>query len=88
MNNVYNLEISESDASEYAINKFGANYRKIVETYLLMMNEAEEDKEKTTERGNIKFTIWESPDKKISWLKPNAKYQKIEYVYENEEKTI
>lgn len=47
--------------------------------------EKEEDKEKTTRRGNIKFTIWEEPDKKVNWLDNNQKYQKIEYKYENKD---
>lgn len=50
--------------------------------------EADEDKAKTTERGNIKFTIWEAPDKKVSWLKNNANFQKIEYVYQSDDKKI
>jgi len=50
--------------------------------------EGNEDKEKTTERGEIKFTIWEEPDKKVNWLEDNQKYQKIEYKYENKEKNI
>ena len=48
----------------------------------------QKDDEKTTERGNIKFTIWEEPDKKVNWIKNNEKYQKIEYKYENKEKQI
>ena len=47
--------------------------------------EKEEDKEKITRRGNIKFTIWEEPDKKVNWLDNNQKYQKIEYKYENKD---
>lgn len=47
--------------------------------------EKEEDKEKTTRRGNIKFIIWEEPDKKVNWLDNNQKYQKIEYKYENKD---
>ena len=47
--------------------------------------EKEEDKEKITRKGNIKFTIWEEPDKKVDWLDNNQKYQKIEYKYENKD---
>ena len=47
------------------------------------INEAEEDKKKIARRGNIKFTIWEEPDKKVTWLEDNQKYQKIEYKYED-----
>lgn len=52
------------------------------------IQEAEEDKKKTTERGNIKFTIWEEPDKKVKWLEDNENYQKIEYKYEDPKKGI
>lgn len=31
------------------------------------------------ERGEIKFTIWETPEKKVTKLKDNESYQKIEY---------
>lgn len=52
------------------------------------IQEAEEDKKKTTERGNIKFTIWEEPDKKVNWIEDNENYQKIEYKYEDPKKGI
>lgn len=48
----------------------------------------DEDKEKTTRRGQIKFTIWEEPDKKVTWLDDNEKYQKIEYKLEDKEKGL
>ena len=41
-----------------------------------------DDKKKSTRRGEIKFTIWETPDTKVKWLDNNEKYQKIEYKYE------
>ena len=41
--------------------------------------EEESSKKSSLERGDIKFTIWEAPDKKVSWLKNNEAYQKIEY---------
>ena len=41
------------------------------------------ESENTTERGNIKFTIWESPEKKVKWLDNNKNYQKIEYQYKD-----
>ena len=50
-------------------------------------NESSED-EKTTQRGKIKFTIWESPDKKVNWLEDNEKYQKIEYKLEDKDKKL
>lgn len=34
-------------------------------------------------RDNILFTIWQRPEKKITWLSNNDKYQKIEYKYED-----
>ncbi|MBO5004467.1 MAG: hypothetical protein J6D03_04315 [Clostridia bacterium] len=46
------------------------------------------DDKKSLERGEIKFTIWKAPDKKVTWLEDNEKFQKIEYVYQNEDKTI
>ena len=50
-------------------------------------NEDEGDK-KTTQRGKIKFVIWEEPDKKVPWLDNNEKYQKIEYKHEDKDKNI
>ena len=47
-----------------------------------------EGEEKTTQRGKIKFVIWEEPDKKVSWLDNNEKYQKIEYKHEDKDKNI
>ena len=41
------------------------------------------ESENSTERGNIKFTIWEAPDKKVKWLNNNKDYQKIEYQYKD-----
>ena len=46
------------------------------------------DKDKLIRRGNIKFTIWEDPKKKVNWLKDNQSYQKIEYQYRDKEKGI
>jgi hypothetical protein len=49
-------------------------------------DDKKDDKEEhTTRRGNIKFTIWESPDVKVKWIKDNNKYQKIEYKYEDKD---
>ena len=47
-----------------------------------------EDNKKSTESGNIKFTIWEEPDKKVKWINDNEKYQKIEYKHEDTDKNI
>lgn len=35
-------------------------------------------------RPNIKFTIWQRPEKKVKWLSDNTHYQKIEYKYEDQ----
>lgn len=48
----------------------------------------EEEDEKTTQRGKIKYTIWINPEKKVNWLKDNEQYQKIEYKHEDKEKNI
>mgnify|MGYP007056176750 CR=1 FL=1 len=52
---------------------------------LIKEDENEEDKKKTTRRGQIKFTIWEEPEKKVTWLDDNTKYQKIEYKLEDKD---
>lgn len=39
-------------------------------------------------RNNIKFIIWQRPEKKIKWLSDNKTYQKIEYKYENYKEMI
>ena len=44
--------------------------------------------EKTTERADIKFTIWKEPDVKVDWLEKYDPYQKIEYIYNDKEKNI
>ena len=62
-----------------------------MKTLVQYIIEAEENKDKekqSTERGKIKFTIWESPDKKVNWLDDNEKYQKIEYKYEDKKEGI
>ena len=41
-----------------------------------------------TRRGNIKFTIWKEPKKKVTWLDNNEDYQKIEYQYRDKDKKI
>lgn len=58
----------------------------------IYIKEAEEstadEQAKLNRRGNIKFTIWEEPDKKVKWLKSNDKYQKIEYKHEDKTKKM
>lgn len=58
--------------------------RSLQEYIYTKINEADEKEEEklATERGKIKFVIWEKPDKKVSWLNDNHSYQKIEAKYE------
>lgn len=39
-------------------------------------------------RGDIKFTIWQKPDKKVHWIDNNNDYQKIEYKLNDKEAGI
>lgn len=50
--------------------------------YLL---EEKDDVTASTERGDIKFTIWKAPDKKVRWLNDNESYLKIEYKLEDKD---
>ena len=43
---------------------------------------------KSLSKGDIKFTIWEAPQKKVRWIKDNNSYQKIEYKLEDDENNI
>lgn len=56
--------------------------------YIIEAEENKDEEKQSTERGKIKFTIWESPDKKVNWLDDNEKYQKIEYKYEDKKEGI
>ena len=47
-----------------------------------------ESKEDTKIRSKIIFTIWEAPSKKVSELKTNDSYQKIECKYKENEDEI
>lgn len=55
---------------------------------IIKEDEKQDEEEKTTRRGQIKFTIWEEPDKKVTWLNDNEKYQKIEYKLEDKDTGI
>ena len=55
--------------------------------YNTLINEDSKDK-KVIERGEIKFTIWKKPDQKVTWLKNNEDYLKIEYNLENKKKGV
>lgn len=61
-----------------------------MKTLYQYIKEASEEKadDKTTERGKIKFTIWETPDKKVNWLDDNQAFTKIEYKLEDKEKGL
>lgn len=61
---------------------------KDLKLYIKESEDNQEDKDKTTERGNIKYTIWIKPDKKVNWLKDGEKFQKIEYKHEDRDKHI
>ena len=61
---------------------------KDLKSYILEAEISQDDQEKTTERGNIKYVIWIEPEKKVNWLEDNQQYQKIEYKHEDKEKNI
>lgn len=65
---------------------------KTLSQYLIEANkdnaDKEEYKQKTTQRGNIKYTIWLEPDKKVNWIDDNDQYQKIEYKHEDRKKNL
>ena len=56
---------------------------KNLKSYILEAND-----KNSTQRGKIKYIIWLSPDKKVTWLKDNQPYQKIEYKHEDNDKNI
>jgi len=58
---------------------------KSLKEYLL---EEKNDITASTTRGDIKFTIWKAPDKKVRWLEDNEAYQKIEYKLEDKEEGL
>jgi len=52
------------------------------------IKEEKDDISSEIQRGDIKFTIWEEPDKKVVTLKDNEHFQKIEYKYNDKESNI
>ena len=58
---------------------------KSLKEYLL---EEKNDITASTSRGDIKFTIWKAPDKKVRWLNNNESYLKIEYKLEDREEGL
>ena len=61
------------------------NNMKTLKEYLL---EEKNDITASTSRGDIKFTIWKAPDKKVRWLNDNESYLKIEYKLEDKEEGL
>ena len=49
------------------------------------IKEEKQDITASVSRGDIKFTIWKSPDQKVRWLHDNESYLKIEYKLEDKE---
>ena len=58
---------------------------KSLKDYIL---EEKDDIPSGIQRGDIKFTIWKSPDEKVTTLKDNEHYQKIEYKLEDKEEGL
>ena len=58
---------------------------KSLKDYIL---EEKDDITSGIQRGDIKFTIWKSPDEKVTNLKDNEHYQKIEYKLEDKEEGL
>lgn len=61
-----------------------------LKSYILEADDEKQEKDEGQSdiRKNIKFTIWEEPDKKLNWLTNNEKYQKIEYKHIDKENKI
>lgn len=63
---------------------------KSLKDFIFEKNDKEKDKS-IIDTGDIKFTIWKSPDERIlnlNDLKDNEHYQKIEYKFEDKDKKI
>ena len=52
------------------------------------IKEEKQDITASVKRGDIKFTIWKSPDQKVRWLHDNEEYLKIEYKLEDKEDNL
>lgn len=50
--------------------------------------EEKNDVTSVIKRGDIKFTIWKTPEEKVTSLDDNKSYQKIEYKLENKDEGI
>ena len=91
----YILEANEDDALDDMINDEDTNDKSSSEEDNKESDDSSsdnkdgnKDKEKTTERGKIKYTIWIKPDKKVNWLEEGQNYQKIEYKHMDKKKNI
>jgi hypothetical protein len=60
----------------------------IDDKYLIEADEEDKDKKDNSIRSDIQFTVWQEPDKKVTDLENNDKYQKIEYKHEDKKKKI
>lgn len=60
----------------------------IDDKYLIEADEEDKEEKDDSIRSDIQFTVWEEPDKKVTDLENNDKYQKIEYKHEDKDKKI
>ncbi len=54
----------------------------------LTEDDGDDNDNKDSIRSQIQFTVWQEPDKKVTNLENNDKYQKIEYKHEDKDKGI
>lgn len=52
------------------------------------IKEEKNDVTSGVQRGDIKFTIWKAPDKKVTMLEDDEPFQKIEYKLEDKDLSI
>lgn len=61
---------------------------KSLKEYICSLLEEKDDVTSGIQRGDIKFTIWKEPEKKVTTLDNNEEYQKIEYKHQDKDKGI
>lgn len=61
---------------------------KSLKDYIKEEKDTTKEKELPIPREDIIFDIYETPHRKVKWLKDNFSYTKIEYKYYNEDKGI
>ena len=61
---------------------------KNLKEYMCSLLEEKDDVTSGIQRGDIKFTIWKEPDKKVTTLDDNEHFQKIEYKLNDKESGI